>query len=211
MSDDVKRVPPEREQARTRLARHAVVDAARQLFMEHGYASTTIEAISDRAGVPQPTLYRLFANKLGILKVLLDVSIAGDDEPVEVAKRPPVTSLLDEPDPRRVLAGFAAITTGINRRTNDVYTVLRLAADSDADAADLFRTLAEQRARGQQHIVHALHRSGRLRSGMAAQEASDIVHALMSPEVYRLLVTDQGWAPERYQQWAADTLAQQLL
>jgi hypothetical protein len=46
---------------------------------------------------------------------------------------------------------------------------------------------------------------------MTAQAASDIVHALMSPEMYRMLVTDRGWAPERYQQWAADTLVQQLL
>jgi AcrR family transcriptional regulator len=211
MGSGVNGEPPPREQARTRLARRAVIDAARFLFVEHGYASTTIEAISHRAGVPQPTLYRLFASKLGILKVLLDVSIAGDDEPVEVLQRPPVASLLDEPDPRRVLTGFAAITVGINRRTNDVYTVLSRAADSDPEAAVLFETLTEQRARGQQHIVHALHRDGRLRAGTTAEAASDIVHALMSPEMYRLLVTDRGWTPERYQQWAADALAQQLL
>jgi AcrR family transcriptional regulator len=211
MGSGVNGEPPPREQARTRLARRAVIDAARFLFVEHGYASTTIEAISHRAGVPQPTLYRLFASKLGILKVLLDVSIAGDDEPVEVLQRPPVASLLDEPDPRRVLTGFAAITVGINRRTNDVYTVLSRAADSDPEAAVLFETLTEQRARGQQHIVHALHRDGRLRAGTTAEAASDIVHALMSPEMYRLLVTDRGWTPERYQLWAADTLAQQLL
>jgi AcrR family transcriptional regulator len=211
MGNGVNGEPPPREQARTRLARGAVIDAARFLFVEHGYASTTIEEISHRAGVPQPTLYRLFASKLGILKVLLDVSIAGDDEPVEVLQRPPVASLLDEPDPRRVLTGFAAITAGINRRTNDVYTVLSRAADSDPEAAVLFETLTEQRARGQQRVVHALHRDGRLRAGTTAEAASDIVHALMSPEMYRLLVTDRGWTPERYQLWAADTLAQQLL
>jgi AcrR family transcriptional regulator len=211
MDDGVKGAPAGREQARTRLARRAVIDAARSLFVERGYASTTLESISRLAGVPQPTLYRLFNSKLGILKTLLDVSIAGDDEPVEVLQRPPAASLLDERDPRLVLDGFAAITTGINGRTNDVYTVLSRAADSDAEAAELFRTLAEQRARGQQHIVQALHRDGRLRAGLSADEAGDIVHALMSPEVYRLLVIGRGWAPARYQRWAADALVQQLL
>jgi hypothetical protein len=110
-----------------------------------------------------------------------------------------------------VLFGFAAVTTGINRRTNDVYTVLSRAADSDAEAAELFGTLAEQRARGQQHVVHALHRDGRLRDGLTADEAADIVHALMSPEVYRLFVTGRGWSPSRYEQWAAGALVQQLL
>ena len=38
----------------------------------------------------------------------------------------------------------------------------------------------------------------------------DVILALMSPEVYRLLVGDRKWKPERYQQWIADALTQQL-
>ena len=59
-------------QARTRLARAAVIQAARALFLERGYAATTIEAISDQSDVPPATVYRLFSSKLGILKALLD-------------------------------------------------------------------------------------------------------------------------------------------
>ena len=59
-------------QARTRRTRAAVVDAARSLFVERGYAATTIEAISDRSDTPQATIYRLFASKLGILKAVLE-------------------------------------------------------------------------------------------------------------------------------------------
>jgi hypothetical protein len=33
----------------------------------------------------------------------------------------------------------------------------------------------------------------------------------MAPEVYALLVVDRGWKPDRYQQWLAATLAEQLL
>ena len=210
MADIVNPGPPKREQARTRLARRAVVDAARSLFMEGGYATTTVAAISDRAGVPEPTVYRLFSSKVGILKVLLDVSIAGDDEPVAVPQRPAVSSLLDEPDPRKVLAAFAAITTQINVRTNDLYDVLSRAADSDVEAAELFATLREQRDHGQGQLVGALHRKHSLRGGLSLREATDIVHALMAPEVYRLLVTDRGWSPERYQAWATSLLGQQL-
>jgi len=210
VADVVNPGPPKREQARTRLARRAVVDAARSLFMEGGYATTTVAAISDRAGVPEPTVYRLFSSKVGILKVLLDVSIAGDDEPVAVPQRPAVSSLLDEPDPRKVLAAFAAITTQINVRTNDLYDVLSRAADSDVEAAELFATLREQRDHGQGQLVAALHRKHSLRGGLSLREATDIVHALMAPEVYRLLVTDRRWSPERYQAWATSLLVQQL-
>ena len=75
-------VDGKRGQARTRLARAAVVDAARTLFLERGYGATTIEAISALSDVPPATVYRLFSSKRGILKALLDVSIVGDDEAV---------------------------------------------------------------------------------------------------------------------------------
>lgn len=187
-----------------------MIDAARYLFIEGGYATTTIAAISRRADVPEPTVYRLFSSKLGILKVLLDVSIAGDDEPIAVPERPSVASLFDGPDPHKVLAGFAAVTTQINQRTNDLYSVLSRAADSDAEAAVLFGTLRQQRDRGQDQIVQALHRKQQLRAGLKARDAADLVHALMSPEVYRLLVTDRDWSSERFQQWATQMLIQQL-
>ena len=138
MPEDVKgRFDTGRGQARTRLARRAVVDAARDLFEEHGYAATTIDAISARSDVPAPTVYRLFSSKLGILKALLDTSIAGDDEPVPVADRPDVAARFAEDDPRRMLAGLAAVTTAINRRTNVVYRVLVGAAGTDPAAAQL--------------------------------------------------------------------------
>ena len=199
------------EQARTRLARRAVTDAARTLFVERGYAATTVEAISAHADVPPATLYRLFASKLGILKALLDESIAGDDAPVAVAARPDVAPLFDEPDPVVLLAGFAGVTTAINERTNVLHRVLVGAAESDPAAAELLAEIRDQRGRGQRQIVRALSRRKILQSGLSARDAEDRVHALMSPEVYRLLVVDRGWSADRYRTWLGATLAQQLL
>lgn len=205
MSADVKR-----GQARTRLARRAVVAAARTLFLERGYAATTIEAISELADVPPATVYRLFESKVGILKALLDASIAGDDEPVAVEDRPDVASLFAEPDPVKLLTGFAGVTTAINQRTNDVYRVLVDAAGSHPAAAELLATIQKQRDEGQSRIARALARNGSLRDGLRERDAADVIHAVMSPEVYRLLVVDRAWTPARYQEWLAGTLVQQL-
>jgi len=209
---DVKRPPAPGGpgQARTRLARQAVVGAARSLFLERGYAASTVEAISSLAGVPPATVYRLFASKIGILKALLDTSIAGDDQPVAVEERPNIVALFEEPDPVRLLSGFAGVTTAINQRTNEIYRVLVSAAGSDPAAAELLNNLQQQRDSGQSQIVSALARRGSLRDGLDQQDGMDLVHALMSPEVYRLLVVDRGWAPENYQMWLTTTLIQQL-
>ena len=198
-------------QARTRLARRAVVDAARTLFFERGYAATTIDAISELAEVPAPTVYRLFSSKLGILKTLLDTSIAGDEQPRTVSDRPDVTALFSEGDPRKLLTGFAGVTAAINRRTGDLYRVLVSAAASDPAAAELLGEIREQRAQGQGRIARALARTHSLKAGLRQRDAADLIHALMSPEMYRLLVGDRGWSAGRYEEWLAGTLIQQLL
>jgi AcrR family transcriptional regulator len=200
-----------RGQARTRLARRAVVTAAQALFLERGYAATTIDAISNLADVPPATVYRLFASKLGILKALLDTSIGGDDQPLAVPDRPGVAALSTEPDPAKLLDGFAGITAAINQRSNDVYRVLDSAAGSDPAAAELLTQVQRQRDQGQGQIVHALVRNRALRPGLHESDAADLVHALMSPQMYRLLVIDRHWTPEKYRQWLAAILIQQLV
>jgi hypothetical protein len=50
-----------------------------------------------------------------------------------------------------------------------------------------------------------------LRPELRERDAGDIIHALMSPEVHRLLVVDRGWPPQRYERWLTDTLVDQLL
>jgi len=198
-------------QARTRLARAAVVTAARTLFLDRGYAGTTVEAISDLSDVPPATVYRLFSSKRGILKALLDVSIAGDDEATPVERRSHVRALLADPDPRKQLAGFAGIACGIMSRTEPVHRILVSAASSDPDLAALLAEQTRQRQLGQSQIARSLARAGALRPRLREREAADIIHALMSPEVYRLLVEDRGWAPAQYEHWLTGTLIDQLL
>ncbi len=198
-------------QARTRLARRAVVEGARDLFLERGYAATTVEAISLRSDVPPATIYRLFSTKLGILKALLDVSIAGDDQGLTLPGRPEVSALFAEPDPQKLLAGFAGISVAINTRSTEVYRILVSASGSDPEAAALLTSYTRMRDQGQKLIAAALARAHALQPGMRERDAADIIHALMSPELYRLLVIDRDWPPERYGKWLTSTLIDRLL
>ena len=153
-------------QARTRRTRAAVVEAARELFLERGYAASTIEAISDRSDTPQPTVYRLFSSKLGILKALLNVSVAGDDEAIPMLDRPQVRALLSDDDPKRQLQGFAALVRDVMDRAGAVHRIVADAARSDEDASSLLAEIARQRHEGQRRVARQLARSGALRPGM---------------------------------------------
>ena len=213
MTTDANRRPHNAKggQARTRLARAAVIQAARALFLEGGYAATTIEAISDLSDVPPATVYRLFSSKLGILKAVLEVSIAGDDQAVPLADQPHVRALLADPDPRNQLTGFAGIIHSILSRAEPLYRILVSAAATDPDAAALLAELTQQRQQGQAQFARSLARTGALRPELRERDAADIIHALTLPEVYRLLVCDRGWRPHRYEQWLTQTLISQLL
>jgi AcrR family transcriptional regulator len=187
------------------------VEAARNLFVERGYAATTIEAISDHSDTPQATVYRLFSSKLGILKAVLDVSIGGDDDAVAMADRPQVQALLSDRDPKKQLAGFAALLRDVMGRVGPVHRILADAARSDEDAASLLAEIARQRQEGQHRIARSLARAKALRPGLREPDAADIIHALASPEVYGLLVFDRDWSGERYQEWLRAILIDQLL
>jgi AcrR family transcriptional regulator len=214
MAGEVKRQHPDpgaAPQARTRRTRTAVIDAARSLFLERGYAATTIEAISDRSDTPQATVYRLFSSKLGILKAVLDVSIVGDHAAVAMADRPEVRALVADRDPKNKIAGFAALLRDLMARTAPVHRILADAARSDVDAATLLAEIARQRQEGQLGIARSLARTKALRPGLRERDAADVIHALASPELYGLLVIDRAWSGERYEKWLRAILIDQLL
>jgi TetR/AcrR family transcriptional regulator, regulator of autoinduction and epiphytic fitness len=208
---DEGRSPDGRGQARTRLARAAVIDAARDLFVERGYGTTTIEAISAHADVPQATVYRLFSSKRGILKAILDVSIAGDDAPVPLPDRQKVRAPLADPDPTNQVAGFVALAAEVNSRAAPIYRILVGASSSDPGVAAMLEDVNRQRRTGQGQVVRSLARAGALRAGLRERDGADVVYALMSPEVYRLLVLDRGWSAQRYERWLTATLIDCLL
>src|SRR5262245_26382925 len=68
--------------------REESLTAAIELFSESGWAGTTLAAIAERAGVAVETIYAGFGSKKGLLRVALDVAIAGDTAEIPVADRP---------------------------------------------------------------------------------------------------------------------------
>jgi AcrR family transcriptional regulator len=201
--------PRRREQARA--TRQAILQAARDLFVDGGYVATTIEAIAARAKVSPETVYATFGNKRSMLSELIDVSMAGDDAPVPILERGWVQEMRTEPDPKRRLRLLAKNGRLILERTTPVYEVLRGASAADAQIASLLERNKAQRFAGQRELLRILIQGHPLREGLTARTAADIVFAIGSPETYRLLVLDRGWSADRFERWYADTLARLLL
>jgi len=200
--------PRRREQARA--TRRGVLDAARELFVDQGYAATTIAAIAARAEVSPETVYAVFKNKRALLSRLIDVSIAGDDAPVPVLERNWVQDMRDEPDLRRRLKILARNGRVMLERWTPIYEVLRGAAAVDPEIASLWALNKAQRFEGQRVLLRILTERTPLREDLGARAATDVLFAIGSPEAYRLLVIDRGWSPDRFERWYSDALARLL-
>ena len=207
MTDQVKRpYDNSRRQAQVRAARLQVIEAAKRLFVEHGYPATTIEAIAEAADTSLPTLYRLFGSKRALLAAVLDTSFGGDDQPIAFADRPAVRAAQSEPDPVKMVNVFARIAREFMERSSAIQHVLVTAAHVDAEAAGLLIEIRRQRHAGQSRIVTALDATGALDPALGKSEAADIVYALLSPDVHRILTVERGWPADRYERWIARSL-----
>jgi AcrR family transcriptional regulator len=188
-----------------------VIQAAHQLFLEHGFAATTMPAIASAAGVSVPTVYKVFGNKARLAKAVFDVAMAGDDEPVPMLGRPSLGRVRDEPDPRAKLRLYGEFLTEVAPHHVPVQLVIRDAARADPEANAVWAELQAERLKGMTLFARALHDDGHLRPGVSATEARDVLWTYNSAELFELLVLERAWTPKRYGQWIANALIAALL
>jgi AcrR family transcriptional regulator len=208
MARAVKKRPYDntRRQAQVRATRLQIIDAAKALFIEHGYPATTLEAIAAAADTSLPTLYRLFPSKRALLKTVLDVSFGGDDQPIAFGDRSDVQAARAESDPVALVRAFARIGRDFMERSSAIMHVLATAAQVDPGAAQLMREIRRQRHAGQSRIVAALSALDALDPELEYSEAADIAYAALSPDVHRILTTERGWTAAQYEQWLIRSL-----
>src|SRR3954451_22249203 len=72
--------------ARSDRTRQAIVRAAMQVFLQHGYVGATTDEVAAKAAVSKQTLYRLFADKQRLFAdVILDATVALADDLADAA------------------------------------------------------------------------------------------------------------------------------
>lgn len=206
-----RRYDSSRRQEQARRTRAAVVDAAHELFLEGGFAATTMSQVASAAGVSVQTVYKAFPNKARLAKAVFDVAIAGDDEPVPMLQRAALGRVRDEPDPRAKLRLYGEFLTEVAPRHVPVQLVIRDVAATDPEARTVWDELQTERLRGMTMLARALHDDGHLRPGVSTDEARDVLWTYNSAELFQLLVLERGWSSERYGRWVAEALIAALL
>ncbi len=207
--DRAERFP--RRAARARATRSRVLDAALELFVERGYVAATVDSIADRADVSAETIYSTFGSKRALLSQLVDVSIAGGVDAPPLLEQAWVEEMRDETDPRLRLRMLASRGRAILERRAAVDEVVRGAASADPEIAALRDRGNEERYAGQRELLRIVLGSADLRGDLDLEAATDILFAIGSPDVYRLLAVDRGWGGDRFERWYGAALQDLLL
>lgn len=214
MTDEAKpkrRYNAARRRAQAEETRRAIIEAARALFIERGYAGTTMDKIAQRAGVAVETVYATFHTKRAVLARVMEVAAVGDHAPVAVLDREGPRLVRETSDQQEQIRLFSREIREIMGRVGPVFEVMRGAAPTEPEIAALLEEYLERRRTGMAHFVQALLQNGPLRPGLTPDEATDAVWTMTSAEVYGLLTRGRSWPGERYETWLAETLAALLL
>jgi AcrR family transcriptional regulator len=194
-----------------RRTQQAIVATASELFVERGYASTSLADIATAAGVARPTVFAAFGSKAALLRQVLDQALAGDDAPVAVADRPWFRPVWDATTPAAVLDAYAEVCLVIARRAAQLFETVRRAADDAPEAAELWNTLQANRRAGATMIIEQVQKLGGLALALDTQTATDILWIFNDPAHYAALVSQCGWTEHTFRRWLAGSMRRALL
>lgn len=203
--------PPTGRKARAEATRRTILDAARALFEEQGYAGTTIPAIAQRAGVAVQTVYYVFHTKARLLREMFTFIAAGAGEAIDTERRDWVREAAEAPDARTSLTVAAEAGAQIYRRFAPLFPTVLAAMSTEPEIAEAWDDMLAAKRRALRVQMQHLDDLGRLRPGLDPQTAADVSFAIHSIETYRLFTEECGWTHERFRDWMAAALCDLLL
>lgn len=184
--------------------RRRIASAARKLLEETGYAGMTIPAVAKAAGVAVPTVYAIFGSKKGIVSELLDAARFGEAYQALLAQAKAVT------DPLELLAFPPRFARQIYESEIPVENLLRGAGMVAPELAAVEDERNCQRYDSQMMVIDRLERAKLLRTRLSRDAARDVLWAMTSRELFRMLVRERGWSGDQYEAWLRGLIRREL-
>ncbi len=182
-----------------------VLNAAKALFARHGIDRVTIAQIAQKADVAASTVYALYKSKEGILRGLFRAALFGQRFLAAMAEFEGVT------DPVKLIALTARVARAIYEGESSELGLLRGASAFSPAVRKLEQEFEKIRFEMQEERVRLLFAQSKQKKGLEFDQARRILWMYTSRDVYRMLVQESGWTPDRYQEWLSETLVNALV
>jgi AcrR family transcriptional regulator len=189
--------------------RSRILEAAAELFLERGYARTTMKDIADRAGVARDTVHAVFGGKPRLLTALIDLRLVPDGSGMSARETPDARAIRDEVDQGSQIELLAGWLAQLSTRIRPIFEILRTASAVEPEAAQVFAEMDQHRLNNMRTYAKWIAARGPLR--VSTKQAGEIIWTLASPDVGRMLCDELRWTEAQHGRWLAETLNRSLL
>ena len=190
---------------RAQLTRQAILDAARQLFAERGYARTTVRDIAEAAGVSAQTVYDSIGSKQAVVTQLNDLIDVESGVPDIAA------AAAEADDPAEIAATSARITRSILEHCSDIVHALVTGAATEPDLQAVLDEGLRRHLGGARFVVGQLDSRNALDPSLSVDAAAETLAAVTDFRIALVLRDSYGWSLDRIEAWLADTSRSVLL
>lgn len=196
-------------QAQAQRTRDLIITTAERLLLEHGYGVTTIAAIAAGAGVSVDAIYKGFGGKPGLVRAIYDRGLKGLG-PVPAYQRSDEMRLREN-DPVTIMRKWGKLTAEVASTLTPIRLLMRAAAADDEEIAAVLQESNRDRLKRMRQNARFLEERGYLREGIDVKQATDILWACSSAELYELFVLQRGWSSQRFAGFVSDLMISSLL
>lgn len=192
-----------------RQTRLAIIEAAKELFLDQGYGATSVRQIAARAGVSERTVYVAFDDKPSLLNAIADHAMYGATQPGE-GQAEFFQEVADIPESQgRLRMLVRQWVAGLDQGLAALGRMVSAAAISDPRLQTSVDELLERRhddVRTCAEVVlgHPLPRDA------PHERMVDELEVLTSEEAYWILVAERGWSLATYEQYVLDRFVETL-
>ena len=199
MSED----SPSLRERRAQLTRDEILQAARRLFAERGYARTSVRDIARAAGVSAQTVYDSVGSKQALVARLNDL-IDSEAGIAAIAR-----AAAESADPRDVAATQARVARSILEHCGDIIHALVTGAAAEPELAGVLEEGQRRHLEGARMVVGLLRRHEALRADV--DDPVETLAALADVRVALVLRESYGWSLDRIESWIANASRALLL
>lgn len=195
-----------RRQAQAQETREAILVAARRLFLDAGYASTSIKAVARAAAVSEQTIYNAFGDKAALFMAVGDRVLAAQSEAEWMAR---IRAEEDPVERIRLVARWShdGWATGLL----EFETLLFDAATTDPRLAEVAAQARQGKRATHRVVCELLFPDEVRRPDLTIEEVASLTAALDSSAVVTPLIRHYGWSLEQYERWLVEILVRTFL
>lgn len=192
--------PRREEQAKA--TRAAILDAAHDLFLTNGYAETSIDEIADRARVSRQTVYDSVGDKASLLYAVGERIVMNQDEAGPIIESDRWSPLTEEPDRAERIRMAARLSREMwESGMADFEWMTYEVAGTDPRLKEILEEAIQEKRRNNEAVARLLVPDDTPLPEETFQKIIELITAIDSAYVVRILTNDFGWSYDDYEDW----------